>query len=68
MKVIAHLVQAIEIEVPDKFSPIISNPNWWKSHDENLDKLAYELWDYAGEHADNIVWIDNEDGEKILEA
>jgi hypothetical protein len=68
MKVIAHFDQTIEIEVPDKFSPIVSNPDWWESRDESVDKLATELWNYAGKYADNINWIDNEDGETILEA
>lgn len=69
MKVIAHFDQTVEIKVPDKFSPIVSNPDWWKSHDdERVDKLATELWNYVRDRVNKVDCVDNENGETILEA
>jgi len=68
MKVVAHFDQTIEIEVPDKFSPIVSNPDWWESRDESVDKLATELWNYVCNRVNKVDCVDNENGETILEA
>lgn len=68
MKVIAHFDQTVEIEVPDKFSPIVSNPDWWKSRDESVDKLATELWNYVCNRVNKVDYVDNGNGETILEA
>lgn len=68
MKVIAHFNQTVEVEVPDKFSPIVSNPDWWKSRDESINKLATELWNYVRSRVNKVDCIDNGNGERILEA
>ena len=68
MKVKAHYIQTIEIDVPDEFSPIVSNPDWWRGQDESLEELATELWSYVWDQVDGLEWIDNEEGKTILEA
>lgn len=69
MKVKAHYIKAVEIDVPDEFTPIVSNPDWWKNPNESLEELADELWEYVYNRIEGALdWIDNEEGETILEA
>lgn len=67
MKVKIFIETEIEANVPEKFSPITTNTEWWRDGTEEMCQLAEEMWALVNVYG-KVSRVENDRGEQIMEA